>query len=551
MLRRRYYRILLFFARTIFGIIWWEMILPKLGLRRLSRATRSDRITRIARRFRALAVQMGGVMIKVGQFLSARLDVLPREVTDELMGLQDEVQPEPFEPIKALIEEEFGKPLEQIFDEFDPIPFASASIGQVHIARLHLNDSQISEYPDVVIKVQRPHIEEIVKIDLSALQIVGGWVQKYKPIRKHADVPKLLNEFSTTLYEEIDYIHEGKNAEIFKENFKELTYVRVPNVIWSHTTKRVLTLENVLAIKITDYELIEKAGIDRSAVAKRLFNTYLKQIFEDRFFHADPHPGNLFVQPANDGEDPENWKLTFVDFGMADTLEDKTYEGLKEAVLAVGTQDASRLLKSYQILEVLLPDADLELLERASQRVFDRFWGKSTTELMSMHAREAHEFMKDFEDLLYEMPFQAPENIILLGRCVSILSGICTGLDPNFNVFENLVPYTGKLAGTEGEGRWSIIWSEITRMFQLVLRLPTRADNLITRMEQGRLDVRVPALSREMDRMRRSQRKTTTAIIFTAFLLSGVQFYLAGEVLFSSVSAGVALILLIWIMLSR
>ncbi len=551
MLRRRYYRILLFFGRTILGIIWWELILPKVGLRKLSRATRSSRITQIARRFRALAVQMGGVMIKVGQFLSARLDVLPREVTDELTGLQDEVQAEPFEPIKALIEEEFGKPLAQIFDAFDPVPFASASIGQVHIARLHLNNSEITQFPDVVIKVQRPHIEEIVKIDLSALQIVGGWVQKYKPIRKHADVPKLLNEFSMTLYDEIDYIHEGKNAEIFKENFKELTYVRVPNVIWSHTTKRVLTLENVLAIKITDYDLIEQAGIDRGAVAKRLFNTYLKQIFEDRFFHADPHPGNLFVQPAEAGDDPENWKLTFVDFGMADTLEEKTYEGLKEAVLAVGTQDASRLLKSYQILDVLLPDADLELLERASQRVFDRFWGKSTTELMSMHAREAHEFMKDFEDLLYEMPFQAPENIILLGRCVSILSGICTGLDPNFNVFENLVPYTGKLTGVDGEGRWSIIWSEITRMFQLVLRLPTRADNLITKMEQGRLEVRVPALSREMERMRRTQRKTTIAIIFAAFLISGVQFYLAGEVVVAIIFWGLAIFLLLSIILVR
>jgi predicted unusual protein kinase regulating ubiquinone biosynthesis (AarF/ABC1/UbiB family) len=403
----------------------------------------------------------------------------------------------------------------------------------------------------VVIKVQRPNIEEIVKIDLSALQIVGGWLQKYKPIRKHADVPKLLNEFSMTLYEEIDYIHEGKNAEIFKENFKDLTYVRVPKVIWSHSTKRVLTLENVLAIKITDYDLIEKAGIDRSAVAKVLFNTYLKQIFEDRFFHADPHPGNLFVQPAEEGDDPENWKITFVDFGMADELEDKTYEGLKEAVLAVGTQDASRLLKAYQILDVLLPDADLELLERASQRVFDRFWGKSTSELMSMHAREAQEFMKDFEDLLYEMPFQAPENIILLGRCVSILSGICTGLDPNFNVFENLVPYTGKLAEAEGGGRWSVIWSEITRMFQLVLRLPTRADNFITKMEQGRLEVRVPSLFREMERMRRDQRKTTIAIIFAAFLTSGVQFLLAGEIMVGIVFFSVAGLLLLILLLTR
>lgn len=551
MLRRRYFRILFFFGLTIGSFIWWNIVLPHLGLRRLARATRSRRITKIARRFRTLAVRMGGVMIKVGQFLSSRLDVLPREITLELAGLQDEVLAEPFEPIQALIEAEFGLPLDQVFSEIDPTAFASASIGQVHIARLCVTDIDDTSQPEVVVKVQRPHIEDIVNVDLSAIRIVGGWLQKYKPIQKHANVSKLLEEFSDSLYEEIDYMNEGKNAEVFAENFRDLPNVCVPNVIWSRTTKRVLTLENVMGIKITDYDAIEAAGIDRSAVAKRLFNTYLKQIFEDRFFHADPHPGNLFVQTPAEGDDPENWKLTFVDFGMTDRLRETTYEGLREAVLAVGTQDAQRLIKSYQILDVLLPGADLDLLERASQRVFDRFWGKSTTQLRKMHAQEAREFMREFEDLLYEMPFQAPDNLILLGRCVSILSGICTGLDPEFNIFENLTPYAGKLIEKENGDRWTMIWNEVVRISQLLIKLPARTDNLMTRLEQGRLEVRVPALSREIDRLKRSQGKTTTAIIFAAFLLSGVQFYLAGETVFASISGVVALILLLWIMLRR
>ena len=551
MLRRRYFRILFFFGLTIGSFIWWDIVLPHLGLRRLARATRSRRITKIARRFRTLAVRMGGVMIKVGQFLSSRLDVLPREITLELAGLQDEVLAEPFEPIQALIEAEFGLPLDQIFSDIDPTAFASASIGQVHIARLCVTDIDDTSQPEVVVKVQRPHIEDIVNVDLSAIRIVGGWLQKYKPIQKHANVSKLLEEFSDSLYEEIDYINEGKNAEVFAENFRDLPNVCVPKVIWSRTTKRVLTLENVMGIKITDYDAIEAAGIDRSAVAKRLFNTYLKQIFEDRFFHADPHPGNLFVQTPAEGDDPENWKLTFVDFGMTDRLRETTYEGLREAVLAVGTQDAQRLIKSYQILDVLLPGADLDLLERASQRVFDRFWGKSTTQLRKMHAQEAREFMREFEDLLYEMPFQAPDNLILLGRCVSILSGICTGLDPEFNIFENLTPYAGKLIEKENGDRWTMIWNEVVRISQLLIKLPARTDNLMTRLEQGRLEVRVPALSREIDRLKRSQGKTTTAIIFAAFLLSGVQFYLAGETVFASISGVVAFILLLWIMLRR
>ncbi len=551
MLRHRYYRILFFFGLTILGVIWWDLILPRLGLRRLSRATRSGRIRKIAQRFRLLAIRMGGVLIKMGQFLSARLDVMPREVTEELAGLQDEVLPAPFEPIKTLIEAEFGLPMKQVFAEFDTQPFASASIGQVYVARLRQKDAGEVQIPEVVVKVQRPRIEEIVKIDLSALEIVGYWLQKYKPISRHANLPRLIDEFSATLYEEIDYIHEGKNAEVFAENFKDLPNIRVPKVIWSHTTKRVLTLENVMGIKITDYEAIEKAGIDRSAVAKQLFNAYLKQIFEDRFFHADPHPGNLFVQPAADGDDPENWKITFVDFGMADTLAENTYNGLKEVVLAIGTQDAARLIKAYEMLDILLPGTNLDLLERASQRVFDRFWGKSTSQLMSMHASEARDFMKEFEDLLYEMPFQAPDNIILLGRCVSILSGICTGLDPDFNIFENIVPYTGKLSGQDQDDRWSMIWSEITRLFQLAIRLPARADNLMTRLEQGRLDVRVPGLHREFEHLQRAQRKTTLAILFAAFFLAGGQFFLGGEGLVATLFFSMAGILFLIILLRR
>jgi predicted unusual protein kinase regulating ubiquinone biosynthesis (AarF/ABC1/UbiB family) len=236
---------------------------------------------------------------------------------------------------------------------------------------------------------------------------------------------------------------------------------------------------------------------------------------------------------------------------MADTLNENTYEGLKEAVLAIGTQDVSRLMKSYQILDILLPGTDLDLLERASQKVFDRFWGKSTSQLMEMDYREAHEFMHEFEDLLYEMPFQAPKNLILLGRCVSILSGICTGLDPNFNIFENIVPYTDKLVDDEGEGRWSLIWREITRMIQLMIKLPARTDNLIARMEQGRLEVRVPMLNFEMERMQRAQKKTTAAVLVAAFLLSGVQFFLAGASTPATVFFVLASIILIWIFLGR
>ena len=551
MFKRRYFKILSFFGWTILGVIGWDIILPRLGLRRWSQSTRKRRMQAAASRFRRLAVQMGGVMIKVGQFLSSRLDILPREFTDELAGLQDEVAPEPFEPIRALIEAELGAPLEEKYCNFDPVPLAAASIGQAYCAQLCTTQADGSPSPSVVVKVQRPHIEEIVAVDLSALKIVGGWLQKYPPISKHVNVPKLMEEFSRSLYEELDYLNEGKNAEVFAENFKEDANVRVPAVFWSHTTKRVLTLEDVGGIKITDYAAIEAAGIDRGEVAKRLLDTYLKQIFEDGFFHADPHPGNLFVQAAGAAPESAGWKLTFIDFGMTGTLPDSTFKGLREILISVGIQDAHRLVEAFQSLDVLLPGADLELLERASQRLFERLWGKSTSQMMEMHGEEARNFINEFSDLLYEMPFQVPENLILLGRCVGILSGMCSGLEPQFNFWDSLTPYTNTLLEAEGGSKWKTYLDEGLNILQKLIALPAKTDLLISRMEQGRLEVRVPALVREMEKQSRSQRKIARAVVFAAFLLGGVQLYIAGAVPYAIGFAAAALLAFIWVVAER
>ena len=290
----------------------------------------------MAASFRREAVRMGGVMIKVGQFLSARLDILPRMITDELAGLQDEVRPENSQAIFAVLQKEYGVELGEKFDFIDPQVLAAASIGQVHLARLKSSQGLISggeDCCDVVVKIQRPEIEKIIDVDLAALKVVAGWLMRYPPIKRRANIPSLLEEFSRSLYEEVDYLNEGKNAERFAENFAGQTQILVPKVIWSHTTRRVLTLEYVRAIKITDYPAIEAAGINRKEVAKELFDTYLKQIFEDRFFHADPHPGNLFVLPVSEQEAVKvgrNWKLVFVDFGMAGTISESLMANLRE-----------------------------------------------------------------------------------------------------------------------------------------------------------------------------------------------------------------------------
>jgi predicted unusual protein kinase regulating ubiquinone biosynthesis (AarF/ABC1/UbiB family) len=561
MITSRYRRIVFFFGRVALTLIVWDLLLPRLGLGALARRSRSDRYRQMAIRFRALAIRLGGVLIKVGQFLSARLDILPEEITSELAGLQDEVPPEDFADVQRVAEAELGTSLALVFAEFDETPLAAASLGQAHRAKVQREDG----LQPVVVKIQRLNIERLIATDLAALRTVGNWLKRYPPVRKRADVPALLAEFTRILYAEIDYLAEGRNVETFAENFKDRAGVRVPRVIWSHTTRRVLTLEDVYAIKITDYGAITAAGIARAEVARRLFDVYLTQIFEHGFFHADPHPGNLFVSPASPpapppspepgkrsdvqarGEGGEAWQLTFVDFGMVGRVPPSLRVGLREGVIAIGTKDSARLVKAYQQLGVLLPSADLALLEKAEAKVFERFWGKSMSELRQLGPQQMREFASEFRGLLYAMPFQIPEDLILLGRTLAILSGMCTGLDPHFNVWNGVAPFAQKLVAEEATSGVEFWFGELETLALALLALPKRAEAVLRKMEQGELDVRLPQLVERVERLELAARQMVGGVIFAALLVSGVQLYLAGHTVFGGVLLAGAVATLLWV----
>ena len=552
-LRGRYFRILYFFAGVIFRFILWELVIARMGLRPWTRRTRAERFRREAVRFRGLAIRMGGVMIKVGQFLSSRLDVLPPEVTEELSNLQDEVPAEPYDAIRELAEKELGAPLTERFEWFDESPLAAASLGQVHRARLRLDAMrEADEFGEVVVKVQRPFIWQIVEVDLSALQRVGKWLMRYRPVREHADVPALLREFSATVREEIDYVHEAGNAEKFFENFKDDPDVHVPRVVKNLSALRVLTLEDVFAIKITDYTALTAAGIKRGDVAKKLLETYLKQIFDDGFVHADPHPGNLFVTPLGaEGDSPRRWKLTFVDFGMTARVPENVRDALREMLIGVGTKDAARVVKSYQQLGMLLPGADVKLIEQAESQVFDRFWGMSMSELRKTNPDEIRKFAHQYRDLIFSMPFQVPNDLIMLARTVAILSGMCTGLDPDFNLWSQLAPYARKLIESEATKGLSDWLEELGGMLQNLIALPSQASRVLAQTESGGLMVQSPQMSRAVRSLTRSVDRLTGGIMFLGLLLGGVLLYNAGNIHYGAVMLGGAVLVLLWVLFSR
>lgn len=546
-LRARYRRIVTFFAVVTAGFIYWEVVLPKLGMAGLANRTRSTRNVRTAARFRSLAISMGGLMIKVGQFLSSRLDVLPAEITDELSGLQDEVPPAAFEEIRSQAEADLGRTLATAFASFEATPLAAASLGQVHRAVLLPDDAEATGFASVVVKVQRPSIDKIVAVDLAALRRVGGWLTRYKPVSSRADVPALVEEFAVTTLAEIDYLAEAGNAEHFREAFETDERIRVPKVAWEQTSLRVLTLEDVAAIRLGDYGAITAAGIDRVDVAEKLVAAYLQQIFEDGVFHADPHPGNLFVNPLGQ---PGEFELTFIDFGMVGRVPEHLREGLREALIAIGTQDSARLVASFRLLDVLLPSADTRVLELAAAQVFDRFGGMTMSDLRTLSHEDMMSFGLQFRELMVSMPFQLPENLLLLGRCIAILSGMCIGLNPDFSLWTALTPYATKLVSQEGGEAfsWEKIISGGTKAATSLAAFPGRVDRLLTTAERGELAIRTPLLELRMQQLNRTLSRLTTGVVFAGLVVAGGLLYGVEPVL-AKVILGISVLPLLAVLL--
>lgn len=592
--RGRYRKILWFFGRVILHLVWWDLLVGRVVKGRV-RETRPDRFRQIARRFRALAVEMGGVMIKLGQFLSARVDVLPVEVTEELAGLQDEVPPVPGDQIQAVLRQELGD-LSSRFAHFEREPLAAASLGQAHRAWLKRSEeagigglgdedgnlgelggtrgnweelggtqergelaivngqwSMVNEWGErgeaVVVKVQRPGIERLVETDLAALRVVARWVMRYPPIRRRADVPALMEEFAHTLREELDYRLEAENAERLAQIFSDDPGIRIPAVYHQHSTGRVLTLENVEGIKIGDVEGMVAAGIEPKMVAERLLDAYFRQVFREGFFHADPHPGNLFVLPAPQSNEeqglrteleegstqssvlsPQSFTLVFVDFGMVGRISGGMRANLQKVLVSVTRRDARGLTDAYDELGFFLPGSDLERITEAQAVLLDHIWGRDLLELARPDPAEVQALGKEFRDILFDFPFQVPQDFIYLGRTLGMLSGLVSRLDPAINPWRQIEKFGQELlSGREGA---PLGWETVVGYLRPLLSLPDQVQRVLATAERGELRVQVTPdrqMARRLERLERRVGQLNWSVLAGASLVSGTLLYINGE----------------------
>lgn len=525
----RYRRVLRFFLRTFLHLLWWDVFMNRPVLRWL-RPPQLPRWESLARAYRNLALDLGGVLIKLGQFLSVRVDVLPVSVVRELADLRDQVPAVDFVAVQTQLEADLAGTLDDRFSHIDKEAVGAASLAQVHRARL-------ADGAPVVLKVLRPGIREVVETDLSAISRALRWLKLYRRISNRVDLDALGDEFGRVTRAELDTSAEGRNAERFARDFDGDDRVYIPHVLWEHSGENVLTMEDVGFVPIDAVEELQAAGIDEKAVAATFFDVFLKQLFETSFVHVDLHGGNAFVRPlATAGESgavyrpgdlvphavQRPFQIALVDFGMMAVIPEVFRASIRECLVGISSGDARRMVRAYQDMGVLLPGADVELIEHATADFLQRFSDIRMGQIRDMAFGEAMRFVDEYRELIYEAPFQFPVDLLFIFRAAGLLSGLTTHLDSNFSPVAAAVPFAQRLAKTEmGKEFWV---DAVFQQLRLLYRLPARVDEILTRLERGTLKVQTalaPDTRQSLNRLQGTLVGIQRTLFGSALLLVG------------------------------
>jgi len=365
-------------------------------------------------------IELGPTFIKIGQSLGTRADLLPLPFVKALGELQDNVPSFPNSIAFARIEKELGRKINEVYAEFDVEPIAAASLGQVYRAKLFTGE-------EVAVKVQRPNLTATIKGDIEILRKVAKFAERFPSLNENADWAGMLREFDETIHEEMDYSAEGKNAERFRESFKEWTNVHVPTIYWNATSGKVLTMEFINGDKVVELEKLKARGVSPEKVNRLLIKTYLKQLLEDGFFHADPHPGNLLVMP--DG------RLAFFDFGMVGRISPQLQSKMIDAFFHVVAKDPAGIAQDLIDLDFMKPGTNPDAVRPVVEKMFEFH--------LNLKLKDVNfkELTYDLADVMYDYPFRLPSNFTYIMRALMTLEGIGIITDPEFNFFETAKPY--------------------------------------------------------------------------------------------------------------
>ena len=445
---------------------------------------------------------LGATFIKLGQMLSTRTDLLPPDYQAEFAKLQDAAPTVPFEQIQATLLDELGQPLESLFASFDPVPLAAASIGQAHAATL-------PDGTEVVVKIRRPGVVAQIEEDLTILHRLALTASQRWELAAQYDIVALTDEFAQTLRAELDYVQEGRNAERFAKNFVGDPTVHIPRIFWETTTSRVLTLERICGIKINDLAALDAAGIDRPVVAQRAATIILKMVFEDGFFHADPHPGNFFIE--------QNSVIGMIDYGMVGTVDKATQGRLVHILLAISGQDTGRLVDALLELGVTRVQVDRSALQGDLERLLAHYYDQPLGEIA------LGPLMNEMLTIVRRHHLRLPTNLALLVKTTVMNEGLGMQLDPSFRLTSVILPYARRLLLKQysplfwtkriGQAGMDAAW--------LTTELPQQVRRLLGELERGtlKIDMQVTDVELVIRRMERLVNRLILSIITGAFII--------------------------------
>lgn len=451
-------------------------------------------------RLRLALEELGPTFIKLGQLLSTRSDIMPAAYLSELSKLQDGAPPVSAEQIRSLIQQELGATPEQLFVSFDDEPLASASIGQAHAATM-------ADGTEIVVKVRRPGIVNRIDEDLEILQNMAAHASRRWDVAADYNVAGIATEFAATLRAELDYLREGRSAERFAKNFGSDPDIYIPKIFWETTTSRVLTMERIRGIKVEHIEALDRAGIDRGEVAERAARAAAKMIFEDGFFHADPHPGNLFIQPGG--------RIALIDFGMVGEIDEQLRSQLGTLLFAFTSNDPDKVSSALRTISVTRPAVDRGVLRQDAARFIQLYQGHELREV------QIAPLITQMLAILRNHHLQLPREMAMLLKMVLMTEGMGVRLNPEFNLGEILRPYAKTLAQEKFSPRnlAERLGKAGLEAAELGMILPEKLRTLIENIDGGvEVHLRAEELEPLVGRVERIGNRLVAGMIAAAFI---------------------------------